>query len=85
VPHINGTVSSSPTACLNASWRSQFDDASIYVHADNNESHEIPIRQLVKLDINSPYDIPSLEKDPDLPLHHIRVMVVLSWHAYFQW
>jgi hypothetical protein len=72
VPRVDGTVGSSPVACLNASRRSQFDGAWTYVHADNDESREISIRRSVKLDMHSLHGIPSPEKDPDLPLHHMN-------------
>ena len=70
MPPVEGTVGSFPVACLNANRHSRFDGAWTRVHADNNETREILIRRSVKLDANSPHGIPSLEKDPDLPLHH---------------
>jgi hypothetical protein len=55
-------------ACLNTSQHSQFDGAWTYVHTDNDEPHT---NQMVS-EIGHKHGIPSPEKDPDLPLHHIN-------------
>ena len=66
MPRVEGTVGSSPVACLSAGQHSRFDGAWTCVHANNEEFHETLIRASGKLNVNSPY---GPEKALDLPLH----------------